>query len=101
MLHVHLQRCLATSLIRFDMYVNVIEKRWRILAMLAHHGLDKAIECRGGILEALWHHEPLPEHSARGADCRQGNIRFPHKDLIKSIHQIDSREDFASLHAID
>ncbi|GMF32449.1 unnamed protein product [Phytophthora lilii] len=74
---------------------DIIEVARREVAHRAQQMRQASVESCRGILQSLWHHQPLPQHSAGGAHRRDRNVALTHEDLIESITQIKSTEDGA------
>lgn len=94
---------LNIALARHSLAMNedVVEVRRRKVSHRTKQVRDASVERRWCVGQALRHDQPLPKHTAWGADCCEGDIFLPHTDLIVSISQIQGREDGTALHAID
>lgn len=98
MFKMNLQQCLPS--LRTAVDENVVKVRRCKSTMGSHDILYQTIERRWCVHEPLWHHQPLPQHTAGCADGRQRHVTLTHQDLIESIHQIDRGEHLAPRHPV-
>ena len=83
----------AQPVLRPTMHEYIVKVMGRVGTVLTHHVSHHSVECRRCVFQPLWHHKPLPQHTAWGAYCRFGYISISHENLIVAILQIQRGKD--------
>ena len=89
------------TLLRLGVDEDIVKIGRRELAERPEKVCHQTIERGGGIGQPLWHHQPLPQHTAGCTDSGQRNRGWVHEDLVVAIYQIEETESLRSTHLVD